>query len=110
MPLYISDYLVNTTHLNTEQHGAYLLLIMTAWKSDGKLPCDPQELQQITRMTPQQWAKSESTLRKFFFVTNDCWINNRVREELDRSKTMVERKSAAGKKANTVRWGLRSVQ
>jgi len=109
MPFYVADYLVDTTHLTTEQHGAYMLLIMTAWKSDGHLPCDPQELQQITRMTAQQWAKSEATLRKFFYVTNDGWISNRVREELDKSKAFMERKTIAGKKGAAAKWGLRVV-
>jgi uncharacterized protein YdaU (DUF1376 family) len=109
MPLYIGDYLVKTTNLNAEQHGGYLLLLMTAWKSDGKLPNDPQELQQIARMTPQQWARNEATLRRFFFVTPEHWINNRVREELDTAKAMTEKKSEAGKRGAAGKWGLRVV-
>lgn len=106
MPLYVGDYLVKTTRLNAEQHGGYLLLLMTAWTSDGRLPNDPQELQQIARMTPQQWAKNESTLSKFFQVTPEFWINERVIEELQKAKEMVLKKSKAGYASAAARWGL----
>jgi uncharacterized protein YdaU (DUF1376 family) len=106
MPLYVADYIADTMHLTTEQHGAYLLLLMSAWKCDGKLPNDPAQLQQIARMTPQQWARSERVLQGFFFVTEDFWLHNRVRKELDRAKDKVDKKASAGTVGAAAKWGL----
>ena len=58
MPLLVDKYLGDTQHLTTEQHGAYLLLLMTMWKRDGVLMV--RDLPQITRLSPARWKASAS--------------------------------------------------
>jgi uncharacterized protein YdaU (DUF1376 family) len=106
MPLYVSDYLADTMHLSAEQHGAYLLLLMVAWKSEGRLPNDPGQLQAISRLNPARWKASESALKAFFFVTPDYWINNRLREELTRAIKITEAKARSGRKGAAARWQI----
>jgi uncharacterized protein YdaU (DUF1376 family) len=104
MPLYVSDYLSDTMHLSAEQHGAYLLLLMAAWKSAGRLPNNPEQLQAISRLPPAKWKASESVLRAFFFVTPEYWINNRLREELEKAIKNTEAKAISGAKGAQARW------
>jgi uncharacterized protein YdaU (DUF1376 family) len=104
MPLYVSDYLGDTMHLSAEQHGAYLLLLMVAWKSEGRLANDPDQLQAISRLPPAKWKASEAVLKSFFYVTPEYWINNRLQDELQKAIRNTEAKARSGKKGANVRW------
>lgn len=106
MPLYISDYLADTMGLSTEQHGAYLLLLMAAWKDDGRLPNDHEQLAHIARLPQKAWLKHEPTLQRFFIVTEGFWMHKRVRAELDKAKGNVSKKSEAGVVGAAAKWGL----
>jgi len=103
MPIYIGDYLSATSRLSTEQHGAYLLLIMDYWKN-GALPNDDQVLAQITRMTPPAWGNARSILQAFFSIKNNLWIHARVEKEILKARDNREKTSARASKAATARW------
>lgn len=109
MPFYVNDYFGATMTLTTEQHGAYMLLMLTAWKQGGKLPNDPVKLAQAVRLPVAQWGRLESVLRDYFLITPEFWIHEHVTEELAKAKANVEKKSAAGKVAAAKKWGLRVV-
>lgn len=89
MPLYVGDYLADTRHLSTEEHGAYLLLIMHYWRTGG-LPKSDTQLARIAGMTPEGWAGSRETIAAFF---DEEWKHKRVEKEL----ADAERLSAAGR-------------
>lgn len=104
MPLYVADYLSSTTRLTTEQHGAYLLLIIDYWKN-GRLPDDDSILASITRLTGDAWAKHRGVLEGFFEVSNGEWIHSRIEKEIEKSgdlKLAQIKKSILG---NYVKYG-----
>lgn len=93
MPLYIADYLKDTTHLQAMESGAYLHLIMAYW-SAGRLPNDDRQLAAIARMAPAQWKKSRPTLEAFFGAGFSS--HKRIDRELAHAADVIaKRKSAA---------------
>lgn len=99
MPLYVADYLADTGHLSTVEHGAYLLLIMHYWQTGG-LPCDDIRLARIARLTPDEWAASRQTVQNLF---DDDWKHGRIEKELADAKTAYERRAAAGRKGGNAK-------
>lgn len=98
MQLYVADYLGDTRHLTTEQHGAYLLLLMTMWRSDGRLPNDAKKLARITGCTASRWAKISDDVLAFFEVDGDDLTNKRLMFELKKASEKSIKRAEAGTK------------
>lgn len=97
MPLYIGDYLQDTTRLSTEQHGAYLLLIMDYW-TNGPLPDDDAALAHVTRLQPAAWKKNRPMLSRFFSIEDGEWHHKRIDDEHAKALKFVEKQKANGAK------------
>jgi uncharacterized protein YdaU (DUF1376 family) len=81
MPLYVQDYLADTQHLTTAEHGAYLLLLMFYW-THGGIPNDEDTIRRITKMSEMNWKRSGKTVLDFFTCVCDTWHNKRADLEL----------------------------
>lgn len=92
MPLYVADYLADTTHLSAAEHGAYLLLIMHYWQK-GALPTDDAILARVCRMTPREWAKSRETIAALF---GPGWTHERINFELEKAARKSEARAESG--------------
>lgn len=105
MPLYIGDYLADTGHLTTEEHGAYLLLILHYWRA-GPLP-DDDRLATIARLPAPRWRKIAPTIRAFFKVESGFLRHKRIEAEKKATEEIRQVQSAAGKAAAEARWGAK---
>jgi uncharacterized protein YdaU (DUF1376 family) len=94
MPLYVGDYLGDTGHLTTAQHGAYLLLMMHYWRK-GELPDDDGQLSKITKLPLKTWCDYREVLQGFF---HDGWKHKRIDAELMRMMRISEKRASAGQK------------
>lgn len=104
MPLYIGDYLADTTRLTTEQHGAYLLLIMDYWRN-GPPPDEKIVLQNVTRLTDFLFKKHWPVLQKFFVLIDGHWHHKRIDHEMTEALAGKGAASEKARKAAEARWG-----
>ncbi|WP_022723386.1 DUF1376 domain-containing protein [Rhodopseudomonas sp. B29] len=97
MPLYVGDYLGDTQHLTTEQHGAYLLLLMTMWRTGGRLPDDAGKLARIARVTPRRWPLVWEVVGEFFTVADGAVTQGRLERERQKAASISQKRSNIGK-------------
>jgi uncharacterized phage protein (TIGR02220 family) len=103
MPLYIGDYLADTTRLTTEQHGAYLLLIMDYWRN-GSPPDDDSILANITKSTLAAWKKIRPAVVGFFEIVAGRWVHSRIEKEIAEAQAGKLKAQAKAQKAAEARW------
>ena len=101
--LYIADYLADTAHLTTIQHGAYLLLIFNYWQRGRALNNANGRLASVVRMSNEEWAQHEQALSEFFEIDGDEWINHRIDEDLAAVEAKSTKASMAGKASGATR-------
>jgi uncharacterized protein YdaU (DUF1376 family) len=103
LPLFTDAYLADTRHLNAAQHGAYLLLLMMAWRTpDCAIPDDDATLARWASMDLRTWKNTRSVILAFWqpFTTPDGqqkWRQLRLLDERKRAEFMQSKNVAAGK-------------
>jgi uncharacterized protein YdaU (DUF1376 family) len=109
MQFYVADYLADTMHLSTEEHGAYLLLIMNYWRRGKPLDGRNGRLASVVRMSNERWDSVEHTLREFFVVDEDGqWVHPRIEEELEKAQDRIDAAARAGRASAKARGNKRS--
>ena len=106
MPLYIGDYLADTTHLSMAEHGAYLLLIMTYWRT-GPLPDNDKALANMAKCDRKLWMSEIGPVIRSFFCLQDGKLHHkRIDQELCDAAELSAKKQAAA----NARWGAKKQQ
>jgi uncharacterized protein YdaU (DUF1376 family) len=95
MPLFLGDLLADTLHFSTQEFGAYMLLIVHAWKHNAKIAT--KDLRQVTRTSRHCWCKISQKISQKFDTTSDTnfWIQPRVKIELEKVEDISEKRRDA---------------
>lgn len=91
-------------HLTTEEHGAYLLIIMSMWLAGGSLRIETAQLALIARMTPKAWLRIAPTVMRMFKVHGNEMTHSRITAELEKSQQIIAVRAIAGKQGAEKRW------
>lgn len=95
MQLYVADYLADTMHLSTEEHGAYLLIIFNYWQTGKPIP--KPRLPKIARLSNDRWISAEASLSEFFNEVGNEWVHERIEIDLEAVRIAQTQRVAAGK-------------
>ena len=103
MPLYVGDFLANTTHLNATETGIYIRLIMHCWEN-GHLPADPEKLRIISHASAKSWNKYCNILT--FFERRESqhgpiYVHSRVSQERTKYEELSNKRKAAALQKHT---------
>lgn len=86
LPLWTDAYLADTRHLSTLEHGAYLLLLMEAWRRPScSLPDNDVMLERLAGLSENQWATVQDTIMSFWKYDgrSKTWTQKRLLEQRD---------------------------
>jgi len=97
MPLYWDAYLADTTHLSTEEHGAYLLLLGAMWRRNGSVPDDDRDNARIVGLSPAKWRKVKTRLSVFLIFDNGGISQKKLQEtwRITQEKITTNRENGA---------------
>jgi len=82
LPLFTDAYLADTRHLSATEHGAYLLLLMMAWRTpDCRLPDDDAKLAKWACVDARTWKRIKPTIMEFWTPESGTWTQRRLAKE-----------------------------
>ena len=99
LPLFTDALLGDTLHLSTRQFGAYMLMLIVAWRThDCALPDDDEYLCKITRMDRRTWAADKAVVLAFWKKDdNQKWYQGRLKDERKYVEDQRNKNAASGR-------------
>jgi len=105
LPLWTDAYMADTMHLDCVESGAYLHLLMAAWRTpDCRLPNDNKRLARFAKCTTRQWSKVRDVVLSFWKLEEHEGEQKWSQKRLLAERKWVLQKSDQGKRAANARW------
>jgi uncharacterized protein YdaU (DUF1376 family) len=106
LPLWTDAYLGDTRHLSQAEHGAYLLLLITAWRTAGC--CLPDDDGLLSRYAgckdPRTWRRQKPVVMAFWELRGGRWYQKRLTTERRYVAELARKRAEAGREGAEARW------
>ncbi|OYU50887.1 MAG: hypothetical protein CFE27_14800 [Alphaproteobacteria bacterium PA1] len=96
MPMYWDSYIADTTHLVTEEHGAYLLLLAAMWRRDGSVPDDDKDIARIVGLSLSKWLKVRARLGTMLQTDGKRLTQKKLQEIWKSTQERIEKNKQNG--------------
>jgi uncharacterized protein YdaU (DUF1376 family) len=105
MPLFVDAYLGDTMHLSLEEHGAYLKLLMIAWRTkDCALPDDDRRIATMLGVTAKRWTEIlRPSIAPFWDIAEGRWTQKKLLKVRQHAESVSEQRKEAGGKRQTAK-------
>ncbi|KAF0118908.1 MAG: hypothetical protein FD149_396 [Rhodospirillaceae bacterium] len=112
LQLWTDAYLYDTRHLTQAQHGCYLLLLMTAWRTpDCSLPDNDNLLARYVGADMRTWLKQKSVVLAFWTLGNDGrWRHKRLSTEREYLVQRACKRAESGRRGGLARAAANSLR
>lgn len=82
LPLFTDAFIADTGHLNAQETGAYLMLMMVAWRSpECRLPDNDDKLARWARVDRRTWLRIKPAVMEFWTLAEGFWSQKRLSKE-----------------------------
>lgn len=109
LPFWTDAYLADTKHLTTEEHGAYFLLLVHAWRMhDCSLPDDDMMLARHAGLSAAKWKAAKPIVMAFWSLDKrrQRWVQKRLKKERAKAVEKVRKaKDSAASRWNKTKSG-----
>lgn len=116
MSLPVPDLLAETGMLDTEEFGAYALLLLHMWSHEAELPNDNEALRKCARLSRTKWRRIKPRIWGHFQEVSGSSgtkiTHSRLRQEYERAiqkRTMLALNGAKGGRANALKSNKRDI-
>jgi uncharacterized protein YdaU (DUF1376 family) len=95
LPLFTSDFIADTTHLDARETGAYVMLLMVAWQSpECRLPNNDRKLAAWARVDAETWREIKPEVMAFWRLAGGHWTQSRLLKEWRRALQLRDKQRA----------------
>lgn len=82
LPLFTDAFIADTGHLSAQETGAYLMLMMVAWRSpECRLPDTDDKLARWARVDRRTWLRIKPAVMEFWTLADGFWSQKRLSKE-----------------------------